>query len=132
MTPEAGERRAAWGTIVRVVVLVLLVAVVVPALIANGDALAVPVVALAALGATAVMVTGLVYWLLTKGIAGQWLARRAHVTPNAVLGGGAIAVAVAAGAGLVWLRTPDDPSDSALRPLAPRPIPPATRPLRQR
>jgi len=127
MTPDAGARRAIWGTIVRIVVLALLVAVVVPALIANGDALAVPVVALAALAATAVIVVGLVYWLLTRGIAGQWLARRAHVTPNAVLGGGAIVVAVLSVAGLVWLRTQDDRTNSALGQLDLRAIATATR-----
>src|SRR5258705_6906367 len=127
MTPEAGERRAAWGTIVRVVVLALLVAVVVPALIANGDALAVPAVALAALGATAVMVAGLVYWLLTKGIAGQWLALRAHVTPNAVLGGGAIVAAGASIAGLVWPRTQAHRTNSAPGQLHLRAIATATR-----
>src|SRR5689334_7212443 len=114
MTPEAGTRRAVWGTIVRIVVLALLVAVVVPAVIANGDALAVPVVALLALAATAVVVGALVYGLLTDGVVGQWLARRARFTPDAVLCGGAIAAALASVVGLVWLRVQDHRPHSAL------------------
>ena len=127
MTPDAGARGAVWGTIVRIVVLVVLLAVVVPVLVANGDALAVPVVTLATLGATAVMVAGLGFWLLTRVAVGQWLARRLHFTPNAVLCGGAILTTVASAAGLVWLRTQDDRPHSGLGQLDLRSIATAAR-----
>ena len=124
---DAGERRAVFGTIVRIVALALLLAVVVPVLIANGDELAVPVVALVGLGTTAVMVAGLAYWLLTNGIVGQWLARRAHLTPNAVLCGGAVVAALVSIAGLVWLRAQDHRTHSALAQFNLRAIATATR-----
>jgi undecaprenyl-diphosphatase len=108
-------------------VLALLVAVVVPVLIANVDALAVPVVTLAGLGATAVAVAGLGYWLLTRGITGQWLARHVHLTPNGTLCGGAIAVALVSGVGLAWLRAQDHRSHSALAQFNLRAIATATR-----
>ena len=127
MTPEAAGRGAVWGTVVRMVLLALLVAVVVPVLIANGDALAVPVVVLAALGATAVIVAALVYWLLTKGVLGRWLGRRAHLTPNAVLCGGAVVAALVSVAGLVWLRAQDHRTHSALAQFNLRAIATATR-----
>ena len=56
MTSDRGRRGVWAGTIVRAVVLVVLLAVVVPALIANADTLAVPVVALVGLGMIAAAV----------------------------------------------------------------------------
>src|SRR5438093_1042608 len=82
---------------------------------------------LAVLGATAVAIAGLGYWLLTQGILGQWLARRAHLTPNGVLCGGAIVAALASGAGLVFLRMQDQRAHSALAQFNLRAIATATR-----
>jgi undecaprenyl-diphosphatase len=126
-TLDAGGRGVLWGTIVRGVLLVLLVAVVAPALVANGDALAVPVVALAALGATAVAVAGLGYWLLTAGAPGRWLARHARLTSDRLLCGAALLAALASVAALVWLRRQAGRPHSALAQLDLRAVATATR-----
>src|ERR1700674_908600 len=68
------------GSIVRGIVLVALVVVVAPAVVADGDVLAMPAVALVGLAAIAVAVVGLVYWLVTVGAPAGWVTRRAHGT----------------------------------------------------
>jgi len=54
--------------IVRVALLAVLLFVVAPVLVVNGDVLAVPMVALPALGVTLVAVFGLVFWLSTAAL----------------------------------------------------------------
>ncbi|HTD51192.1 MAG TPA: hypothetical protein VK771_11360, partial [Acidimicrobiia bacterium] len=81
---DTRERRHLVGSIVRGIVLAALVVVVAPAVVADGDVLAMPAVALVGLAAIAVAVVGLVYWQLTVGWSAGWLARRAHLTPDRV------------------------------------------------
>src|SRR5262249_37933988 len=93
-------------------------AFVVPVVIANGDALAVPAVVLAGLGAIGVAVAGLVYWLLTRGLR----LRASYV----LLGGGVFAV-LGSAAGLVWMRSQQNRIHSAIAQLDLRAAATATR-----
>jgi undecaprenyl-diphosphatase len=60
------SRREPAGVFWRVLLLLVLLVVVTPVVVANGDVLAVPMVALPALGVTVVAVCGIVFWLLTE------------------------------------------------------------------
>jgi membrane-associated phospholipid phosphatase len=111
---DTRERPHLAGTILRGIVLVALVVVVAPAVIADGDVLAMPAVALVGLAAIAVAVVGLVHWFVTVGPPAGWLARRAHVTPDRVVIGGATALGFVAVIGLGWLRVELDRRHSSL------------------
>jgi undecaprenyl-diphosphatase len=80
----------------RVVLLAFLLLVVGPVIVANGDVLAVPMVALPALGVTAVGVVGLVFWLMTDAIG---------FGRDRVLLIGSLLVGVLGMVGLAWARS---------------------------
>jgi membrane-associated phospholipid phosphatase len=90
------------GTVVRAIVLVLLLVVVVPAIIANGDHLAVPSIALMVLGEIVVVVCAMTYWLVTVGAPAPWLAKRLRLTPDRLLLGVAAVVTALGGLALLW------------------------------
>lgn len=101
---ETRARLRVPATVVRVVLLLVLALVVAPAVVADGDALAVPAVALVLLAGIAVAIVGLVYWLVTVGVPAQWVARRLHATPDRVVIAGACVLGATAIAGLGWFR----------------------------
>jgi len=111
---DTSERPHLAGTILRVVAFVALVVVVVPAVVADGDVLAVPAVALVALVEIAVWAVGLVYWLVTVGGPGRWLTRRTGVTSDRAVVAGAAALGLVAVVGLGWFRVELDRRHSAL------------------
>ena len=86
--PPTGPAHLA-GSMVRGVALVVLLLLVVPAVVVNGDRLAVPVIALMVLAEIAIAVAAMVYWLVTVGAPAPWLARRLRMTPDRFLIGGA-------------------------------------------
>jgi len=93
------------GSIVRAIALVLLIVVIAPAIIVNGDRLAVPAVALVLLAEILVVITAMTYWLLTVGAPAPWLARRLHVTPDRLLiAVGSVVTAIGAIA-LLWFHS---------------------------
>jgi membrane-associated phospholipid phosphatase len=93
------------GSVVRAIALVLLIVVIAPAIIVNGDRLAVPAVALVLLGEILVVIAAMTYWLLTVGAPALWLARRLRLTPDRLLiGVGAVVAAVGAIA-LLWFHS---------------------------
>jgi membrane-associated phospholipid phosphatase len=111
---DTRERPHLAGSIVRAIILIALVVVVAPAVVADGDVLAMPAVALVLLAAIAVAVVGLVYWLVTVGAAAGWLARHARLSPDRVVIGGATALGLVATAGLAWFRFELDRQHSSL------------------
>jgi membrane-associated phospholipid phosphatase len=92
------------GSIVRGILLIALVTIVAPAVVATGDTLAVPSVALVLLAAIAVAVVGLLYWLVTVGALAGWAARSLELTPDRVAVVLASVIGVTAAAGLAWFR----------------------------
>ena len=99
-------RELRWpGSITRAVLLVVLLVVVAPAVIRVGDRFAAPAVALMLLGAIAVAVVSLTYWLVTVGAPAGWLSSRLRFTPDRVIIAAAAVVAIACGIVLVGFRS---------------------------
>jgi undecaprenyl-diphosphatase len=80
----------------RVVALLLLLVVVAPVLVVNGDVLAVPMVVLPVLGVVGVTVLGLVFWLLDSALG---------ISRDRVLLVGSLVIAGFGVAGLAWARS---------------------------
>jgi len=104
--------------LLRVLLLVLLVAVVVPVVVVNGDVLAVPMVALPALGAATVAVLGIAFWLLTEAVG---------FGRNRVLLFGSLVIAGLGIAALAWARSVEDHAQGAFARLDLRAAATATR-----
>ena len=92
------------GSLVRGVVLVVLVLIVAPAVIVDGDRLAVPVIALMVLAEIVIAVLAIVYWFATVGAPAPWLARRLRLTPDRFLIGACSVFVVGAVIALAWFR----------------------------
>jgi membrane-associated phospholipid phosphatase len=101
-TPSGGSPAHFAGTIVRLVILVILALIVVPAVIANGDHFAAPGPTLVILAEIAVIVATMVYWLATVGMPSQWLTRRLRLTPDRFLIAAGSITAVFAVLALAW------------------------------
>jgi membrane-associated phospholipid phosphatase len=98
-------RPRAGSVILRVVLLAFLLLVVGPAVVANGDVLALPIVALPTLGVTAVAVFGLAFWLLTDAIG---------FGRDRVLLIGSSLIIVLGGVGIAWARSLQNHTHGAL------------------
>jgi undecaprenyl-diphosphatase len=92
------------GSIIRGALLAGLAVVVAPAVVADGDALAVPAVALVLLAAIAVAIVGLGFWLVTVGAPAGFVTRRLRLTRDRILVLFASVIGLAAAAGLGWFR----------------------------
>src|SRR4051794_17238410 len=101
------ERRARGviASTIRAVVLVVLLVVVAPAIVRDGDVLASPAVALMLLGATAVAILASVYSLATIGPVAAWLSNRLRLTADRLLLAAAGTAIGSSAIGLVWLRS---------------------------
>ena len=92
------------GSIVRGVLLIALVGIAAPAVVAGGDVLAVPAVALVLLAAIAVAVVGISYWLVTVGALAGVAARSLRLTPDRITVVLASVIGSTAAVGLAWFR----------------------------
>ena len=101
---DAPASRHVPGSIVRGVLLLALVLLVAPAVVADGDALAVPAVALMLLAAICVAVVGLAYWLATSGALAGLLAGRLRLTRDRIAVAMACVIGLTAAVGLAWFR----------------------------
>jgi len=102
-----GDTRASLrrpGSVIRAVLLVVLAVVVAPAVVTDGDALAVPSVALVLLAGIGVAVVGLAYSLLTTGGLAGLLTRRLRLNGDRIRVGMACVIGLTAAAGLSWFR----------------------------